>query len=455
MDFGAFPPEFNSGRMYAGPGSESMVAAAAAWDGLAAELRSAATAYESVITGLTGVSWQGPSSAAMAAAAAPYAEWLSSTAVQAEQAATQARTAAAAYETAFAAMVPPPVIAANRSQLASLVATNLLGQNTLAIAATDAQYGQMWAQDAAAMYGYAGQSAAASTVTPFAPAPQVTNPDGPAAQGAAIGQASGTAAGGNAQTALSQLMSAVPHTMQSLAAPAAPDPPALPSFSQLSAYLEAIPKLILPANDVLITVIYGLVQGVRGVPSGAAAAAGAGLAAGLGTATPVAGAAGGLGSTVSVSAGIGRAGMVGALSVPPSWVAATPTIRLAATVLQGSGLGAAPAVIADGAAGGLFSQLALAGMAGSALGGAAPRVVSGTAGRVGRPLADKDKDTQTPDKLKRVLAEMSLKPESVQHWHTDSEQLESLLAQLSKKPGIHAVHLSSKGKPGPSKSQSI
>ncbi len=32
MDFGALPPEINSARMYAGPGSGPMLAAASAWD---------------------------------------------------------------------------------------------------------------------------------------------------------------------------------------------------------------------------------------------------------------------------------------------------------------------------------------------------------------------------------------------------------------------------------------
>ena len=183
MDFGALPPEINSARMYAGPGPESMLAAAAAWNGLAGELHSAAASYGSVISELTSGSWLGPSSTAMAAAAEPYVTWMSATAGQAELAATQAQAAAGAYETAFAMTVPLPVIAANRTQLASLTATNIFGQNTPAIATTEAQYGEMWAQDAAAMYGYAANSAATTAkVTPFTAAPQTTNAAGLAAQ---------------------------------------------------------------------------------------------------------------------------------------------------------------------------------------------------------------------------------------------------------------------------------
>lgn len=167
MDFGALPPEVNSVRMYAGPGSAPMVAAASAWNGLAAELSSAATGYETVITQLSSEGWLGPASAAMAEAVAPYVAWMSAAAAQAEQAATQARAAAAAFEAAFAATVPPPLIAANRASLMQLISTNVFGQNTSAIAAAEAQYGEMWAQDSAAMYAYAGSSASASAVTPF------------------------------------------------------------------------------------------------------------------------------------------------------------------------------------------------------------------------------------------------------------------------------------------------
>ena len=174
-----------------------------------------------MISGLTSGPWLGPSSTAMAAAAAPYVAWMSTTAGQAELAATQAQAAASAYETAFAVTVPPPVIAANRAQLVSLIATNIFGQNTPAIAATEAQYGEMWAQDAAAMYGYAANSAATTAkVTPFTAAPQTTNPAGLAAQGAAGAQAAGTSTGTGVQSTLSQLVSTIPTALQNLASPA-------------------------------------------------------------------------------------------------------------------------------------------------------------------------------------------------------------------------------------------
>jgi PPE-repeat protein len=227
MDFGVFPPEVNSGRMYAGPGAGSMLAAAAAWDGLAADLHSTAASYGSVISGLTGASWQGVSSASMAAAAAPYMAWMSATAGQAEQVANQARAAASAYAAAFAMTVPPPVIAANRAQLMSLVATNFLGINTPAIMATEAHYGEIWAQDAAAMYGYAGSSATASALPPFTPATPTTNPAGLAGQTAAVANTAATSVGGHAHSVVSALsghlstfLSTVPQTLQALSQPA-------------------------------------------------------------------------------------------------------------------------------------------------------------------------------------------------------------------------------------------
>src|ERR1700761_1256872 len=227
MDFGSYPPEINSGRMYAGPGGAPMLPASEAWQGLAAELHSAAASYQSVVSGLPAGPWVGPSSSTMAAAAASYVTWLNATAAQVEETAAQAKAAAAAYQTALTSTVPPPMVAANRSQLMTLVATNLFGMNTQAIAANEAQYGEMWAQDAAAMYGYAASSASATSLTPFTPPQQNTNPAGSNAQAAAASQAAGTSAG-NVQSTIQQAFSSVPGALQSLAtgaaAPAQADP---------------------------------------------------------------------------------------------------------------------------------------------------------------------------------------------------------------------------------------
>jgi PPE-repeat protein len=225
LDYGALPPEINSGRIYTGPGSGPLMAAASAWDSVAAELGTAATGYDSAISELTSSPWLGPASQAMISAVAPYASWISAAAAQAEETASQARTAAAAFETAFTLTVPPPVIAANRVTLATLVATNFFGQNTPAIAATEAQYMEMWAQDAAAMYGYAGSSALATELSQFINPPNTATPEAAGDQSAAVAQASAAPAGQSAQTAsttASQLIASVPQALQQLsAAPAA------------------------------------------------------------------------------------------------------------------------------------------------------------------------------------------------------------------------------------------
>ena len=218
MDFGALPPEINSGRMYSGPGSEPMRAASAAWNLLAAELESAAIQYQSTIDVLDD-EWLGPTSATMAAAVDPYIAWMTATGVQAEQTATQASAAATAYEAAFAMTVPPLEVAANRAQLAMLVATNVIGQNTPAIAANEAMYAEMWAQDAAAMYGYAGSSAAASAVKPFTQAPETSNPAAQATQGSAVAQANGASTGAGVQSQLQQITSAIPGSLKQLTSP--------------------------------------------------------------------------------------------------------------------------------------------------------------------------------------------------------------------------------------------
>ncbi|BBU21544.1 PPE family protein, SVP subgroup [Mycobacterium xenopi] len=401
MDFAMLPPEINSGRMYTGPGSGSLVAAAAAWDGLAAELSSAANSYQSVVAALASGPWLGPASASMAAAAVPYVTWLSSASAQAEQTAAHARAAAAAYEVAFAATVPPSVIAANRTLLMELVATNLLGQNASAIAATEAQYAQMWAQDVAAMYGYAGSSASATALTPFTPPQPSTSADAAAIQASAVGKAAGTAAGNSKSTVAStqQAFSAVPNALQNLAAvtpAAAADPPdPLATLANLvTVFIDAPSGLATLGVDTplapltAVSLPFDVVGALTGFHTDEIVSGWAGVEPWPGTGTvpptefpaiitgPI------VPSAPAVSASAGQAHTVGGLSVPPTWTISTPAVRPVAVTLPalpGTGVGAAAEAAAQGAtgaAGSTFSDMALAGMAGRAMAG-----TLGTGGR--------------------------------------------------------------------------
>jgi PPE-repeat protein len=351
LDFALLPPEINSARMYSGPGSAPMLAAAAAWNNLAAEMRSAAASYSSVVSGLTSSSWQGPASTSMAAAAAPYAIWMNTTAMQAEQTAAQAQAAVNAYEAAFAATVPPPVIAANRAQLAALVATNILGQNTPAIAAAEAHYGQMWAQDAAAMYGYAGSAATASQLTPFTAPPSTTNTGALAGQAAAVAQATSTStATGTTATSASGLPSGLdifsPGSNKSTTGVAGllndldgANGNPIGQVLNGNLFSQAIDNGLIAGGPFNPQEILTTLQGFSFLNAMNAAknAAGASGLAGLlgseaGALRPggVPGLGGAAGS--AVSAGMGQAGQVGAtLSVPPSWsaIASTPPIASA------------------------------------------------------------------------------------------------------------------------------
>src|SRR6202046_4502632 len=187
MRFMFFPPEINSGLMYSGAGSGPLMAAASAWGELAADLETTATSYQTVLAQLTGTTWLGPTSARVAAATAPFVAWLQGTSAQAAQTSAQASLAAAAYEGAFTATVPPAVVAANRSLLAALVATNFLGQNTPAIAATEALYMEMWVQDGLTMDTYAVTSQQAVVLPQQTPAPN-TSDGGVSSDAAALAQ---------------------------------------------------------------------------------------------------------------------------------------------------------------------------------------------------------------------------------------------------------------------------
>ena len=448
FDFAAQPPELISAKIYSGPGAESLQAAAAAWDGLSNELQSTAANFQSVIDGLVSGDWTGPSSEAAAAAAEPYVSWLSTTAGQAEQSASQARAAASAYETALAATVPPAEIAANRTQLLSLLPANIFGQYNAEIAALEAEYAQFWAQDVAAITGYAGSSQAATTgLGSFTEAPQTTNPSGTAAQAAAT-----TAA---APTDLESILEQAEATATNF-------------LNQVTAVNGDYTKLItnalgtIPGGSTLATTWTNLYSFISGAGSQATwtnvvnSTTGMGisqwknffiyqpwshgiglgsLGAGLSSPGHAAGL-GGLGARAA-SAALGSAQTVGKLSVPPSWAGATPAIRLAATSLPDNAFAATAAPTMEVPLSAL-NQASLGSLAGGALGSPASRVVSSTGVRAKVTAPAR---TKGPIPLDKVIAKLQESPDDVQHWNVDEAGLDDLVAKLSTKPGIHAVHL--------------
>ncbi|HEX5253706.1 MAG TPA: PPE family protein [Mycobacterium sp.] len=384
FDFAALPPEINSGRMYAGPGSGPMMAAAAAWDEIAAELGVAASGYSSVVTELTSGPWVGPASMSMVSAITPFVSWLNAMATQAEETAGQGRAAAAAFEAAFAMTVPPPVIVANRMLLATLVATNFFGQNTPAIAATEAQYMEMWAQDAGAMTGYAVSSATASVLVPFAIPPNTTAVEAGSNQAAAVEQAIAEPAGNTAQTtanAASQVASPQALSLsatQAVQAPAAATNASDPGLltSTLQNFLQS--GLPTPTNNWLgltptfYDTIFKRMSGLGYFSNGMAqfsTSIAQQLVFGPGGSTAGAGGAwfptpqfanlglgnlGGVGHVGAVSAGAGQAARVGMLSVPQHWATLTSAVspasvsEMEAIPIQAAGAAGSPGSPANG-----------------------------------------------------------------------------------------------------------
>lgn len=376
MDFAQLPPEVNSALMYAGPGSGPMLAAAAAWESLAGELQTVAAAYTAVITSLMDGPWQGSSAAAMASASWPQISWLTNTAGLAQDTGARAVAAASAYEAAFAATVPPAEIAANRALLGMLLATNFLGQNTAAIAATEAMYGEMWAQDAAAMYGYSGATAQAAAVTPFSPAELGVNLNGLYSQFTATVNAATSAA--NAQG-----LYEVPKALMRMAgltneAPWLKDPlgalgltghtwnstgdgivvngmlgDVVEGFTGSSTLdssfaFDVFNRWVSPAR-LMVTQFKDYVGLVEQMPKMFAQSAKAGAEAAA-SALPAAAAAvphGGLGGIIGA---VGGAAKAGALSVPASWTAGTGAANPITVALNTAGAAAAaePATSAFG-----------------------------------------------------------------------------------------------------------
>ncbi len=353
-DFALLPPEINSARMYAGPRSGTMWAAAAAWDGLAVQLGSAASSFQSTVSTLTGGAWQGPASMTMATAAAPYVQWLTATSAKAELVANQARLSAGAFEAAFTATVPPEVVAANRALLMTLVATNLLGQNTAAIAATEAQYTEMWAQDVAAMTGYdTSTTAVEAAATPFSDPPlTLTSLPTP-----------------TYTSFLQQLFDSLTQSLtRELMNP----------MSQLQMLSTPAQFAMEPMNMVMGQLLSGanpLLSGAGSLPAinpVLASAVGPGIG-GASTAQ--------LAGSV-VTAGVGRAGSIGALSVPATWASSAPA-AVPAPALAGA-LSASVSPVSVGVA--TTPSLPSMNMPGRLMGAVTPAVAAARRGGAPRPV---------------------------------------------------------------------
>jgi PPE-repeat protein len=385
-DLGTLPPEISSALIYAGPGSSSLTMAASAWNGIAAELNSAALGYDNIVTTLASEEWLGPASASMAAAAQPYVEWMTTTGAQAEQAAAQAQAAAAAYETVLGSVVPPPLIAVNRTELAQATATNVLGQNNGIIAQLEAQYSEFWANNAAALYSYAGQSAVAAKLNTFTSAPAVANP------AAATTQAASTPAAG-IQSQLQSFTAGIQHQLTLLQTPSGTTS-LVNQFGNSQPYLTELWFLlsgntVLPSNLSALVSAYspyaGFFYNTEGLPYFSVGMGNFGTqisksAGWLGGAAPAAAAAvpkglpglGGLlgGGAPHVTGALGNAGSIGRLSVPVSWSGAAPAAA-AAHAVPVSSISAAPE--AAGGPGNLLGGMPLAGAGAGGSSGAGPR----------------------------------------------------------------------------------
>ena len=389
LDFAWLPPEINSARIFAGAGSGPLHVAATAWDGLAQDLQASASSFDSVIVGLTSGPWAGPASASMAAAATPYVGWLTAAAGQAAAAAAQARAAAAAFETALTATVHPAAVTGNRTTLSTLVATNFFGMNAPAIAATEFQYVEMWAADVAAMLGYHSTSTSvAATLTQFDTPP------------VSLAGLSGW---------VSQLGSEVSSALSSVGSAAVVGGdcgdvgvvgrwcPALSSVESLASGfspLTSVAQIAMYPASMAISPLMSVLQMAGQSSASTAGLAGANAAALAGDATKFVGSAvpdlkpfggaGGLGA--GMGADLGKARLVGAMSVPPTWQGSMPA-RMVSSAMSGMGgmpNAAAMAGAAQGAAGGMTPMpMPMGGMgAGGGMpggmmgrGGASPHVV--------------------------------------------------------------------------------
>jgi PPE-repeat protein len=279
----------------------------------------------------------------MLSAALPYVAWMTATAAQAEEHALAAMGTATAFETAHAAVIHPAVIAENRAELATLVATNFLGVNSAAIAANEAEYSTYWATDASTMTAYAGElSAITGGMVPFVPPIPDADPAGPAADAAAVAQAAGQSAGqaGSQVSGASGQLAGMPTGMGSAASMAGMAPQMASSIPGMLGSLgspgslgsAASPLSSLSGFQSFLAPLMGMGALTNGLGTGLG-----GISSSLNTLSSVPGVGTGFGSMPTPLASIGRSAVLPGngvrLSVPAAWAESVKPSKVIAAPL--------------------------------------------------------------------------------------------------------------------------
>jgi PPE-repeat protein len=207
------------------------------------------------------------------------------------------------------------------------------------------------------MYGYAGSSAAASSVKAFTQPPETSNPAAQATQGSAVTQANGASTGSGVQSQLQQLTSTIPSSLQQLTSPmsAASNAAASPggwltdildfldgadgnsigtflNSSFVNGFVSAgyvSPAIITPAITSGMADINSLSPNVESAPGGPGVTA-------MITPQPPPPAPAGVPS-VGVSVNTTGSTLVGKLSVPPAWTAAAQVANHSGVTYAGGG----------------------------------------------------------------------------------------------------------------------
>jgi len=326
MEFTALPPEVTSALIHSGPGAESLVEASNAWQRLGTSLEESAGINSATLSSLTGA-WHGPSAAAMTEAVEPYLNWLRTTAQQCQQMAVAVQDAIAAFNSARSSVVPVASVSANRTRLTQLLATNRFGINLPAIAETEDEYLDMWANNSGAMSRYEAASAQATTLPKFSSPLAITNPAGTAAQASVTSAATTSATPGATITPASILAS--------IQAAAAGDPvnlgltdPTTGYFGLFNQYVNQFISSGFPINLLSYAAQNTSAQALQTVGGDIGTGLSEGQSALGGLPAGGAGAFGAAGLSAEPTAAIGVGVSVGKLTAPPAVVGLLPASQV-------------------------------------------------------------------------------------------------------------------------------